>query len=178
MEINSPEAKAFLFELYTQTRGDVDAQVSMVDVGTALGLDKAAAGTLAESLFIQEFAELKTLSGGIGITQKGMDLLQVKIPPKKGNQFEGLGNGPILENQGQAAVEKILHDIKTCLCQAHTSFTQLDEMVMDIKTIEVQMLSPRPKSGIVREGLRSLILCMMETGPQDLTQRLEKLIES
>lgn len=178
MEIDSPESNAFLFELYTQTRGDVDAQTSMTDVGNALGLDKAAAGALAEALFIQEFAELKTLSGGIGITRKGLDLLQVKLPPKAGAPFDGLGTGPVLESQGQASVERIVHEIKTGLYQASPAYEQVEEMMMDIKTIETQMLSPRPKVGIIREGLQSLNGCIKKTGPKALTRQLENLINS
>ena len=43
-------------------KGDPLAQVSMYEVGEFLGLEKTEAGALAEALFIEEYAELKTLS--------------------------------------------------------------------------------------------------------------------
>lgn len=61
MDLDNPEAKAFLFELYTQTKGDTKKQVSMHDVGAVLGQGKTDAGAMAEDLIIQGYAELKTL---------------------------------------------------------------------------------------------------------------------
>ncbi|WP_299976973.1 hypothetical protein [Desulfobacula sp.] len=105
MDLDSPEANAYLFELYTLTKGDPKAQVSMYDVGTGLGLEKTDAGAMAETLFIQGYAELKTLSGGIGITRQGLDLLQVKPVPESNPESLHLGTGPVLEGQGKETVE-------------------------------------------------------------------------
>jgi hypothetical protein len=156
MDLDNPQAKAYLFELYTLTKGDPDVQVSMYDVGAVLGLEKTDAGTMAEGLFIQGYAEMKTLSGGIGITRQGLDLLQVKTVSKPNLESPGLGTGPILETRGKETLEKILQDIKEQLRQTQQTYSQLEELIMDIKTIEVQILSPRPKTNIIREVLRSL----------------------
>ena len=78
--MDNPEEQAFLYELYTMTRGDTSTQVSMYDIGKTLGLEKTAAGSMAESLFIQGFAELKTLSGGISITVEGLGALDIDLP--------------------------------------------------------------------------------------------------
>jgi hypothetical protein len=156
MDLDNPQAKAYLFELYTLTKGDPDVQVSMYDVGAVLGLEKTDAGTMAEGLFIQGYAEMKTLSGGIGITRQGLDLLQVKTVSKPNLESPGLGTGPILETRGKETLEKILQDIKEQLRQTQQTYSQLEELIMDIKTIEVQILSHRPKTNIIREVLRSL----------------------
>jgi len=175
MELTTPEANAFLFELYTMTGGDPDAQVSMYDVGESLGLDRPETGTLAESLYIQGLAELKTLSGGIGITRQGLDVL--KIAPVLDTSLS-LGSDSILASQGKESVEKILKDLKENLSQDKRPYPQLEEMVMDIKTIEVQMLSPNPKTAIIREGLRSLHSSFTTSGPEELTAKLKSLISS
>ena len=66
------ETKAYLFQLCSMAQGDPLAQVSMYEVGEALGLERSEAGSLAEALFIEEYAELKTLSGGIGWPGNGV----------------------------------------------------------------------------------------------------------
>ncbi len=44
----------------------------MYDVGEAIGLERDAALKTAEVLFGFELAEIKTLAGGIGITEDGL----------------------------------------------------------------------------------------------------------
>ncbi len=179
MTLDNPEARAYLFELYTMTQGDPKAQVSMYDVGTTLGLEKTDAGAIAEDLFIQGFAELKTLSGGIGITRQGLEELDVQADPGTDNDISlRLGSSPVLEGQGQEAVEKILQDIKTNIVQTNLPYAKLEEVVMDIKTIEIQLLSPHPKTAVIREVLRSLHHSISASGPEDLAAKLNALIAS
>ncbi len=176
MDMDTPEAKAYLHELNTMTGSDPDIQVSMYDVGTALGLDADTAGQLAETLFMGGYAELKTLSGGIGITPMGLDSLGLKVALD--HDALSLGTDPVLTGSGQEAVETILAEIKTHLASAPANYDPLEEAVMDIKTIEVQMLSPRPKTSVVREVLRSIHMSQAGEGNQDLWDRLGSLVNS
>jgi len=178
MDPVNPEAKAFLFELYTQTKGDTKKQVSTHDVGAVLGLEKTVAESMAQDLIIQGYAELKTLSGGIGITIQGLELLQIKIVPEFSLETLSLGSGPVLENQGKKIVEKIIQDIKDSLIQIKQTYAQQEELVIDIKTIEIQMLSPSPKTKIIREALRSLHKNFVTFGPEDVSKALNSLIIS
>jgi len=173
----SLEAKAYLYELYTRTGGDPDAQVSMYDVGEALGMEKSDAASMAESLYIENFAELKTLSGGIGITREGLNILEIKILSAPGEALS-LGNDPVLMDDGRNALYKILLEIKKVVSDARMSFPQIEEIIMDIKTIEVQMLSSRPKTAIIREVLRSIHMNLEAQGPKDLTEKLKTLVSS
>jgi hypothetical protein len=177
MELDNMEARSFLFEIYTMTNGDIETQVSMYDVGKTLGLENAEARKIAEDLFIQGFAELKTLSGGIGITLLGLKALDIKVSSKQDESLS-LGDGIILEDQGKKAVEKIIQDIKDCLAQTKTPYEQLEEMVIDIKTIEVQMLSPNPKIYIIREVLRSLHKNLSDSTLDDIAAKTDTMINS
>jgi hypothetical protein len=177
MNLDNPEAKAFLFELYTMTQGDPEAHVSMYDVGTTLGLEKDEAGTMAEDLYTQGFAELKTLSGGIGITSQGLKALDIPVAPEFDDALQ-LGAGPVLEDVGKEAVNTILQDIKTGIARGKQVYPQLEEMVIDIKTIETQMLSPNPKTQVIREVLRSLHTNIAASGPEDLAVKLDIIITS
>lgn len=175
MDTVNPETKAYLFQLCSMAKEDPLAQVSMYEVGEILGLEKAEAGALAEALFIEGYAELKTLSGGIGITRKGLKALDMKID-YKGDETLQLGSGPVMEDQGKESLGKILGEIKAFMGGLKNPYAQLEEMVMDIKTIEIQMLSPRPKTGVIREILRSIAQCL--TSDEDLKGRLDALIAS
>ena len=74
---------AYLQELYNTTKGNTETQVSMYDLGPALGLEKTAAGKIAEDLMVLGFIELKTLAGGISITDEGLKKLGISPAPKE-----------------------------------------------------------------------------------------------
>lgn len=174
--MQNPEERTYLYELFTLTRGDTTAQVSMYDIGTTLGLEKAAAGTTAESLFIQGLAELKTLSGGIGITAQGLEALGKSPVDPAGDAAPTLGKGPVLDSPDRDLVTTLLADIKTEAATGKKSYSQIEEIVMDIKTLETQMLSPKPKTTIVKEIFRSLHQNLKKGGPPALTEKLNALI--
>ena len=175
MDINNSETKAYLFQLYSMAQGDTQAQVSMYEVGEVLGLEKAEAGSLAETLFVEGHAELKTLSGGIGITREGLKALDMKID-YHGDETLQLGTGPVMETLGKESLGKVLKEIQAFMGGGITPYEQLEEMLMDIKTIEIQMLSPKPKTGIIREILKSIAQNL--SGDEDLKGKLEALAAS
>ena len=65
--------RQFLIQLFEQTRGDPSVQVSMYDLGNDLGLDRDASSRVAEILMGLQLVEIRTLSGGIGISTEGVD---------------------------------------------------------------------------------------------------------
>ena len=62
----------FIVELYHRTQGDGSVKVSLFDIGESLGLDRKLSLRTAEELIGTGLAEIKTLSGGIGITADGV----------------------------------------------------------------------------------------------------------
>lgn len=149
MEELSPESRSFLLELYTQTGGDTDVQVSMYDIGTAVGLEKNEAGALAESLFIQGAAELKTLSGGIGITSSGISALDMK-PARPEEASYRLPDTPVLDTADIDRVTELINEVKSAVCCTTRDYREHEELVLDIKCLDIQLLSPRPKTRVVR----------------------------
>lgn len=177
MEFNAPQEKAYLLELHTRTGGDINAQASMYEIGENLGLEKDEAGQMAESLFIQGYAELKTLSGGIGITNQGLEALDMKPEPGPGEENLSLGTARVLEERGRESLDKILEEIKKSIFGTATSYDDLEEIIMDIKTMEAQLLSPCPKTAILREILRSLLENVKDRN-KELEARLTAMISS
>ncbi len=175
MDAITPEAERYLNKLYQLTEGNAGAQVSMFEVGAAVGLEKEAARRLAEDLIAEGFVEIKTLSGGIGITAQGIDTAQPAGRIGAGTTLD-LGNGPLVEENGRQTLERLLDEIKNSLASGATPYGRLEEMVMDIKTIEIQLLSPRPKTAVIREVLRSLQDGLAVSGAATLAAEVEKMI--
>lgn len=157
MDIDDVLSKGFLEELYRQTGGDAESQVSMYDVGAVIGLEKNEAGSLAEQLIVQGQVELKTLAGGVSITSEGLAVLGLSVPDSHSpeNAFQ-LGNGPVADDTDRDTVQRIIEKIKKELSELSLEYDLLEEIIIDLKTIEVYMLSPRPKVAVFLEIFRSL----------------------
>ncbi len=177
MNIDTPEVQTFMLELYKMTDGDIAKQVSMHEVGAALGLDKGATSSMSEELIIEDLVELKTLAGGIGITEKGLELLQnagcIAAPPSQAVQ---LSRNPVLDSQDIQQLEELIAEIRKITFELPGSYQQLEELIIDLKTIEIQLLSPRPKNGIVREIILSMQASLAKTGRKEIATTIENLI--
>ena len=176
--MENPEEHAYLNQLYRMTQGDPEIQVSMYDIGAALGLEKSEAGTLAESLFIQDFAELKTLSGGIGITAAGLNALGKSSPSSHPAQALSLGQDPVLDPDRIHMVTGLVAEIKTVVEKEKQPYAWVEEVVMDIKTMEIQLLSPKPKTRIVREIFTSLHQNLKQNRADALNQKLSAVLSA
>ncbi len=174
MDIESPEIRSYLAQLNTMTGGDPAIQVSMHEVGAALGLGEDEAGLMAETLFIGGHAELKTLSGGIGITVMGLEALGI-TPAVNPDQTLCLSNDIFLNDLDKENVGTILADIKSGLVSGVEDYDTMETVVMDIKTIEVQMLSPRPKTAVIREVLKSVQEAFPSKDFSELSARLSAM---
>jgi hypothetical protein len=174
----SIDQAAFLEELFRRTNGAPQTTVSMFEVGAVLGLEKGAAGKLAEEVIASGWAEVKTLSGGIGITADGIAAAQAAggVPAGAATTEGGLDKGPVLGQPGRLLVEKLLTAIKIGLSGSQTDYARLEELVIDIKTIEVQLLSPRPKTALLRAALASLQAGLNAAGASELSARVSRFI--
>jgi hypothetical protein len=156
MDSEEQKIKDYLEELYRQTGGDVEVQVSMYDVGAAIGIDKSEAGSLAEQLMVQGQTELRTLAGGISITAEGLTVLGISTPQNRAENSIHLGEGPVADETDRHTVHLLTEEIKNEISGLALEYTLLEEIILDLKTIEVHMLSPRPKVPVLREIFRSL----------------------
>ena len=167
----------FLVELYVQAQGDPSITVSWFDIGETMGLDREASTRLAENLFGTGLAEIKTLSGGIGITADGVaeaQQLGASIT-RKGNPGLVLGN-TVLNEAACQAVERIVADLKSQIGEKRLDFDSLAELMADLKSIDAQMSSPNSKTAIIRECFRSIIGVLQKTGDTDSLIPLKTLL--
>jgi hypothetical protein len=158
MEINEI-GQQFLIRLFEQTDGESSVQVSMYDIGELLGLERDAATKVAEELMGSQLVEIRTLSGGIGISAEGSALVQDLIGPPTSSVSEStkLGDEPILDSAGRHAVEQTVTLLKSQTGKLGLDYETMTELMADLKTIDAQMTSSRPKTVIIRECLRSIL---------------------
>ena len=178
MSIEEHETLNFLTELYNSTDGDTSRQVSMYDIGSVLGLEKSSAGAVAEELIVDGYAELVTLSGGISITSNGLKELNITPVESTETSVRKLGTEKILGEDGLKAVEEMLAMIKGSVTGNDASYQNLEEIVIDIKTVELQLLSPKPKTEIIREILISLNESMSATGNTVVSDQIAAMTRS
>jgi hypothetical protein len=173
-------SNAFLLALYSVTGGDTAVKTSMQEVGATIGMDKAESGKMAENLIGMGWVEVKTLSGGIGITTEGVEAAQNAGagPPSGGGstQAAGLGSGPLLDAGDRRTVETLLTQVKQGMAKLPADYAVLEELVIDIKTAEVQLLSPRAKTAVVREVLRALQAGLVKSGDKNTAERIMRVI--
>jgi hypothetical protein len=168
----------FLIQLFEQTGGDPTMQVSMYDIGDQLDLDRKIASTVAQELIGSMLVEIRTLSGGIGISADGLQMAQKLIGPaaSSGNDFVILDDSSVLNSSGRPAVENIASELKNQAGSLGLDFDTLTELMADLKTIDAQLGSSRPKTAIIRECLRSVLAVCKHTGDNNISDRIRALI--
>jgi hypothetical protein len=157
MSHNDQDRKSFLEELHKQTKGDLQSQVSMYAVGAAIGFAKGEAGSLAEGLMVEGLVELRTLSGAISITREGLASLGISAPTAPSTEAcQRFSKGPIADQADRKLLCHTVDAMKSTIPTLKLDYNQLEEIIIDLKTIEVHLLSPSPKVAVFRELLRSL----------------------
>lgn len=178
MSQDDETAGAFLYQLYQATSGNMEAQASTQAVGEALGLDKDGAGALAQALMMEELVELRTLAGGISLTDRGLAKLRDKGMVAAGSEEEApkLSGEAVLTESDRLLLEKAMADIRMAVTEVEAGFEELETMIVDVKTIEVQLLSPHAKTAVIAAVLVSLQSGFSRLQRKDVSLRLRELL--
>ena len=175
----SETGQRFLIQLFEQTGGDPSVQVSMYQIGELLGLDREAASKAAQDLIALQLVEIRTLSGGIGISAGGSEMVQEVIGPAVSDEgdFTKLGDDPVLSPAACQSVEQIATELKSQTGRLGLDFESLSELMADLKTIDAQLGSSRPKTAIIRECLRSISAVLSHTEGSGILGRIRALLD-
>lgn len=171
-------AQKFIIQLFEQTKGDPSVQASMYDIGDTLGFDRNLASHIAEELIGLQLVEIRTLSGGIGISSEGAQMVQrLTGGSSTGDsaRFQ-LGDDPILDTSARRAVAQITAEVKDQAGSLGLNFDTLTELMADLKTIDAQLDSSRPKTAIVRECFRSVKAALKNAESSDIFRQIRVLL--
>lgn len=172
----TPDEQQFLRALHDKLDGDTGGSVSMFDVGDEVGMDRAASSRVAEHLMGRELVEVRTLSGAIGITRAASEL--IGDDPEGAAESAGLGPGPVVEETGRLSLDLVITEVKHWLGGMGLDFDRLTELVADIKTIDAQLSSPKPKTAIVRACLASIADGLTEAGATEPASRVRDIMDA
>ncbi len=172
------EEKRFLTALWDAVGKDPAGKASMYDVGAAVGMDRDAASHAAQELMGWNFAEVRTLSGDIGVTAEGAAAMD---SAGRGKPAEGggvaLGNDPVPDQNVQEGIEELAAKLKAGAAQSGLDYERLSELMADIRTLDAQISSPRPKTSIIRECFRSIQKVLEKTDAADLAARVAAVLK-
>lgn len=167
----------FLLRVFEAAGGDAVAQVDMYALGESAGLDRTAARKLAENLIGWGLVEIRTLAGGISLSPDGIEFLQEAGMAGGGVPAEApLGVAPVLDAGDRGRVETLLADLKARAGERSWHFSALDEFMADLKTMEAQLASPRPKSAVMRGCLQSIADNLADCGSRENLERVRRLL--
>jgi hypothetical protein len=152
----SPPSRQFLENLYTRTGDDADAQISMYDLGTAMGLDREESRITAEDLMAEGLLEIRTLAGGVALSEAGRAFCGGNDAGEAGAQDDRLGEDSPMDSRQYELVEQTLTQFKAEIPTLNLPYDAMAEMIADVRTIEAQLTSPRAKTAVVRVCLGSL----------------------
>jgi hypothetical protein len=154
-----PTSRQFLETLYDRTGNDTEAQVSMYDLGAAMGLDRAQSATTAEDLMAEGLLDIRTLSGAVALSQDGQALFNKEAAEMAAGTDNRLGQRSPMDERQRDLVERVLASLKVEMQETVLPYEALAEIIADVRTIEAQLASPHAKTVVVRvclEGLREL----------------------
>ncbi|MFH0729631.1 MAG: hypothetical protein V2B19_25230 [Pseudomonadota bacterium] len=168
------QTSRFFVAFIRETSGDSALQVSMYDIGERIGLDRNESSRATENIMAEGWAEVRTLSGGIGITQKGIDAAATLGGGGRTGQsvISGLGSGALMEAGALQSVETVVAGLKLQTQCAGLGFEALAELVADLRTIDAQLASPRPKTAILKACFKSILGLLASAG---ITENLDSV---
>lgn len=173
-------AKLFLMQVYQKSNGDPAVQVSMYGIGETLGLERDNASRVAEELMGLQLIEIRTLSGGIGLNAGNMAEIQ-NLTGLAGSAPAGAGirlsDKSILDQEGHNAVENVCTELKSQAGKLGLDFDTLSEMMADVKTIDAQLDSSRPKTAILTECFRSIKSILSKIDNRNILLKINALLE-
>lgn len=170
--------RSFLNELFSQTGGNSEEVASMYEIGETVGLDKKSAGSLAEELMVQGLLDLKTLSGGIIITTEGMALLGVSAPNQVGQTDSAqLSGNHLVDDDDRKLISEMILEIQEACPNSELKYEQIEAVVLDLKTIDLHLLSPQPKNAVVKALFTSIIETLNGGSDPTIVTKISQLIE-
>lgn len=173
-EAMSDVLEAFFSALVQMTEGDISHQVSMSEVGASIGLDKAASSRAVEELIGHGLLDIRTLSGAVGLTEEGGKLAQERMTSSE--SCIGIGQGVVVGEAAKEGVTTLLFEIKNCVGSLNLAFDRMNQVVIDVRTLETQLSAPHPWTAIVRECLKAIAEDTGDRLKPELAGRLNRMI--
>jgi hypothetical protein len=149
----------FLIALYEATDGERLARVNSREVGATIGLSAEDSDSVASWLTGETLAEWRTLGGGIGITQYGIGKAEEFLEAREEQAAAAAGDIVGLTVSEHRDLERIIDGVRRVLDDDDLPLEEEDkaELDADLRTLEAQNRSPKPKRPIVKIALGGVL---------------------
>lgn len=178
MNAMAENEERFLIELFEKTDGKTAGSISMYDIGSNLGLEKEGARQIAENLMSEGLVEVRSLSGSIALTQEGIEAAENLGAggAEAGDAAAPLTTAPIIDEAGRETVEALTASLKARAGELELSFDPLAELVADLRTIDAQLASSRPKTAVIRACFESIRKVLQTAGDEEELTKVKQLL--
>lgn len=188
----------YLNLLYEKSGGDKLNDQNMFELGTELGFDKKESEAVAQYLNGEKLLEHTTIGGGIAITHYGVKEVEraLSVPEKPTHYFPPVNIINIHHMEGSQIQQGTVSgrqtgNFKLTNTQDLNDFIRLlkekrqelklnredeSEIEAEISTLESQIVSSRPKRGIIQESLSSIKRILEGAGGAIVAQQLTPFI--
>jgi len=170
--------RSFLTTVQAQTAAAGSTQISMYAAGESLGMPRDEAQRAAETLIGMGLVEVRTLAGEIGLSDEGAAACQrLGSQETAGGTADGLlGAGPVMDDADRQLTEALTGQLKYLAGDKSWAFDALTDLMADLKTIDAQLMSSRPKTAIVRECFRSVQGLLNGAGHKEVAAAVGRLL--
>ena len=185
----------YMNSLYEVTNGNETLIVDMAEIGMSLNFTKDETWLTVEYLSGEGLLKLVALGGGISITHLGVVEVESALqnPEEPTDHFppaqniihiatmtnsviqQGVANSTqsvTLQNNDKELIEHFLDAYATCLSSLELSGDDKNEALSEIATTRAQLNSPKPKSGIIRTSLNTLVSILGKVSTSVLTNEI------
>ena len=116
------------------------------------------------------------IDNGIGISENAVRQIESSGLAGSGDSdpLASFGKDTVIDADARQAVEQIIAAAKDRVGTLGLAFDLLSEVMADLKSIDAQLESPRPKTAIVRECFRSLTAALE---PDEIAGRIGRLLK-
>lgn len=133
---------------------------------------------VAQDLIGSELIEIRTLGGGISISEEGLaqirDLIAEKEPAD--SLPASLPDDAVLNAAASRSIEEVSNLLKAQVGQLGLDYDGLTELTADLKSMDAQLASSRPKTAVVRECLRSIRDNLQRVGENQQLSIIRRLL--
>jgi hypothetical protein len=168
----------FLKKLYEECDGDTLALIDMHQLGSEIGIPGDSVYTTAQYLHAEGLLQIRTMDGNVSITHDGILEIEEAIenPDEQTEHFPPINiiNINSMENsviqQGSPGgiqtvtfntndfgqIRKLIDELESQFKNIKLPDDGLIELKQEIETLKVQLASPKPKSIILNESLKTI----------------------
>jgi hypothetical protein len=168
----------FLKKLYEDCDGNTLALVDMYELGREIGIPEESIYTTAQYLDGEGLLGIKTMGGGVSITHAGIIEIEEAIenPDKRTEHFPPINiihinsmENSVIQQASPGGIQninfnatdlgqikKIIDEVEKRIVDIAMSTDGLKELKQEIETLKIQLDSPKPKSIILNESLKTI----------------------